>query len=189
MKTIFYQRWTSHKEMQDVETSISVLDGYNKTRFSRKKTGDSDTLLEAAKYAHDHEKIYFITVFEKDAPYCYLEINKGFYRVNFLDELLRLYLSYDFYGRNYDETYGNKLFLGKATFWEFDGATDKKVKITDYMFSTDESLTIIERNQLTNEQIDSKARNKINVAANWEDYPEFGKYDSLIRKERDLKLS
>ena len=118
-----------------------------------------------------------------------MEVNKGFYRANFFDEFNRIYMAYTFMGNDnlfeWRKNYGNKLLLEEITFWEFEGATDKMVKITDHIFKPDGSFHMIERDLVTNEQIDSEAKNKIDVSANWEDYPEFGKYESLIRKERE----
>lgn len=133
--------------------------------------------------------VYYVTIYENDKPFCYLEINKGFYRVNYLDHYLRLFMSYDFYGKNYDEAYGDKLFLGNIAFWEFDGKTDKVLKVTDHIFKPDGTFKMVERNQITNEQIDSEAKNKIDVSSNWEEYPKFGEYESLIRIERGFKIS
>jgi hypothetical protein len=184
MKKIYFQRWVFGK-MQDIQTSIEVLDGYNKTRYSRKKIKDEQLLIEAAKYAHENGLIYFVTILENEKPFCFLEINKGFYSVNFLDDSLRVFMAYSFYGNNYDETYKDKLFLGQIYFWEFKGTTDEMTKITDCRFKSDGSFHTIERNLVTNEQIDSEAKNKIDVSSNWEEYPDFGKYDSLIRRERN----
>jgi len=187
MKKVYFQRWVFGK-MQDLQTSVEVLDGYNKTRFSHKKNKDEQLLLEAAKYAHDNQKLYFLTIFENEKPYCYLDINKGFYRVNFLDELVRKYMSYDFTD-NFSSIDPNKLFLSQIMFWEFEGTTDKMVKITDHLFKPDGSFHMTERDLITNEQIDSEAKNKIDVSSNWEEYPEFGKYESLMRKERETIIS
>lgn len=183
MKKIFYQRWV-FSELQDVITSIEVLDGYNKTKFSRKRIKDLALLEDSAKYAHENGLIYFVTVFEEEKPFCYLEINKGFYRVCFLDGLLRKYMSYDFTD-SFKEINPNKLFLNKLTIWEFKGSSDKMIKITDHIFKADGSFVMIERDLLTNEQVNSEAKNKIDVTSNWEDYPEFGKYNSLIKIERN----
>lgn len=187
MKKIYYQRWV-FGELQDIPTSVEVLDGYNKTRFNRKKVKDKKLLEESARYAHENELIYFATIFEADKPICYLEINKGFYRVCFLDEYLRKYLSYDFTD-NFKNINSKKLFLSQIVFWEFEGSKDKIVKTTDHIFKPDGSFHIIERDLVANEQTDREAKNKIDVTTNWAEYPKFGEYESLIRIERDLKIS
>lgn len=182
MNKIYFQRWVFSK-IQDIQSSIEVLDGYNKTRYGRKKKKDEKLLFEAAKSAHENELIYFVTVYENEKPFCYLEINKGFFRVCFLDKHLRKYLSYDFTD-NFEEIKPDKLFLNKITFWEFHDASDKIIKITNHIFKTDGTFIMIERNLLTNEQVDSTAKTKIDVSSNWEDYPKFGDYNQLIVKER-----
>ena len=182
--TKFTNWWAFKKKVQTIENTLAQMDLYNKTDFSKQENINESVLEIAAKYAHENKLVYYVTVFDNIKPYCFLEINKGFYRVNFLDEDLRTYMSYDFYGNNYDQEYGNKLFLGKIMIWEFDRNSDKILKITDHIFKADGTFIIVERDLKTNEQIDREAKNKIDVSSNWEQYPEFGKYDSLIRKER-----
>ena len=192
MKEFKFQRWMHFKEMQDIATSLKVLDGYNKTRFNRKFNKGEDTLLESAKYAHNNDMVYFVTVLENDIPISHLEVNKAFFRVYFLDELNRNYMSYDFIGNDLSgwrvEIPKDKLFLSKITVWTYENDGDKKINISDYIFRPNGQVTIIERNLLTNERIEKQAKDKIDISANWEDYPKFGEYDNLIQKERGVKL-
>lgn len=179
----FTNWWDSRKAEQSIESALAKMDLFNKTRYGSRKVKDENLLIEAAKHAHDNKLVYYVTIFENGNPYCHLEINKVFYRVNFLDEHLRKYMSYDFTD-NFKEINPDKLFLSQIMYWEFENNTDKMVKITDYIFKADGSFHITERDLIANEQIDSEAKAKIDVTANWEDYPEFGKYDNLIKKER-----
>ena len=184
-KVKFTNWWDSRKVEQPIESALAKMDGFNKTRYGKKKVIDENLLNEAAKHAHENGLVYYSIVFENEKPYCFLEVNKGFYRVCFLDELLRKYMSYDFTD-NFKEVKADKLFLSSITFWEFEGSTDKMVKITDHIFKPNGSFHMIERDLIANEQIDSEAKNKIDVSSNWENYPEFGRYESLIRKEREI---
>ena len=191
MKKIKYTNWWAfEKKEQSIESALAKMDLYNKTRFGRRKVIDENLLLEAAILAHEKSQIYYVIIYENEKPYCHLEINKGFYRVNFLDQYYRTYMAYTFLGKDdiaeWRKSYDNRLFLETIVFWEFEGNTDKMVKITDYIFKPDGSFHITERDLITNEQIDSEAKNKIDVTANWEEYPEFGKYDSLIQKDRNV---
>lgn len=187
MKKVYFQRWVFGK-IQDIETSIKVLDLSNKTKFSRKKRKDEQLLLEAAKYAHDNQLLYFVTISDDENPSCYLEINKAFYRVNFFDEYNRIYMAYTFLGKDdvaeWRKNYDNRLFLETIMFWEFEGNTENMIKITDHIFKPNGTFVMVERDLINNEQITSEAEDKIDVTANWEDYPEFGKYDSITRIER-----
>jgi hypothetical protein len=183
IKVKFTNWWDSRKAEQPIESALAEMDGYNKTRYNRRKIKDENLLLEAAKHAHDNGLVYYSTILDDEKPYCFLEVNRGFYRVSFLDELLRKYMSYDFTD-NFKEVNADKLFLISITFWEFEGNTDKIIKVTNYIFKPDGTFITIVRDIIANEQINSEAKNKIDVSTNWEAYPEFGKYESLIKKER-----
>lgn len=179
MRIEFTSWWSARKRVQSVFNTLSRIDSFNDTTYSKQKTVDANILEEASKFAHENSRVYYATIYNGDTPVNFLEINKDFYRVGFLDEHLRTYLSYDFQGSN-----NGKLFLSKATYFEFQGDTDKKAKITNYLFKEDGSLTIIETDSITREQVIQEAKNKIDVSGNYEDYPKFGKYEALIKKER-----
>lgn len=186
MRKVKYTNWWNfEKKEQPIESALAKMDIYNKTRYGRRKVIDENLLLEAAKSSHELGKVYYVTIYEDGNPYCYLETSRAFFRVRFLDEHLRTYMSYDFTNKS-EELRPEKLFLSVVKIWEFKDETDRIVKITDYKFHTDGKFVIIERDHIKNEQINSEAKHKIDVSANWEDYPEFGKYDSIIRKERGL---
>jgi hypothetical protein len=92
-------------------------------------------------------------------------------------------MSYDFRNK-INEVADDKLFLSSVTFWEFEGNSDKMVKIIDHIFKPDGTFLVVERDLINNLQTDRASKNKIDVSANWEAYPEFGNYDSIIRKYR-----
>ena len=183
-KVKFTNWWDSRKAEQSIDSALAKMDLFNKTRYGRRKIIDETLLIEAAKDAHENGLVYYSLIFENVTPYCYLEINKDYFNINFLDGYSRKYMSYAFHGKIYNELYGDKLFLSSITFWEFEGSTDKMLVITDHIFKPDGTFLTIERDLVSNEQINSEAKNKIDVTSNWEDYPEFGQYDSIIRKER-----
>jgi len=194
MRKVKYTNWWAFKKReQSIESALSKMDLNNKTSYISRKIKDEKLLEEAAFEAHENEGVYYVTIFDNEKPYCFIDINKGFYRVCFLDDNLRTYLSYTFMGEDniadWRKNYGHKLFLEVAVFWEFEKNSDKIKKITDYIFKPDGSLHITERDLLKNEQLDREAKEKIDVSANWEEYPEFGKYDSIIRKERNIKMN
>jgi hypothetical protein len=192
MKKNTYVRWnTAYKELAPWQTTLRQMDTHNETKFGKKKIQDELVLEEAARYAHDNEMIYYVTILEDEIPVNYLEINKGFFRVGFLDNQLRDYMNYTFYGKElgfWRENYGDKLFLEDIWLKEYDDDTDTILKITQFKFKPDGTFTIDERDEKTNEQILSEAKNKIDTSSNWEDYPAFGYYESLIRKERGIDL-
>ncbi|SOE20417.1 hypothetical protein SAMN06298216_0910 [Spirosomataceae bacterium TFI 002] len=179
--------WDSRKVEQSIESALAKMDLFNKTLYGRRKVIDEKLLLEAAKSSHENGKVYYVTIYEDENPYCYFENNKAFFRVSFLDEHLRKYMSYDFTNES-EVSMPKKLFLSVVKIWDFKGDSDKVVKITSYIFHTDGKFVIVERDHIKNEQTNSEAKNKIDVSANWEDYPGFGKYDSIIRIERGLNM-
>ena len=190
MKEVYFQRFVFQK-IQDIVTSIEVFDGYNKTFFRRKKVKNIDTLLESASHAHNNKLIYFVTITENQKPYCAIEINEGFFRVNFIDEFLRNYMSFDFVGNianiNIKWRQGipvDKLFLNRVLQVEFDGQSEIIDKTTDFIFHPDGTFHITKIDVKSKMQTDSKANHKIDISNNWEDYPKFGNYESIIRKER-----
>lgn len=138
---------------------------------------------EVREKAHNRRQPYCLTYLENDGetPYCFLEINNKAFFVGFLDSLKRLYLSYSFH-----EDAPDKLFLYKATYFEYEKDTDTCIKMTDYTFSNEGDLKIIKTNNTDNTREILDAKNKIDVSTHWEDYPEFGKYEKLIIKDRSL---
>lgn len=155
------------------------MDVYNKTMYAEQGDVNERTLEQAAKQAHIDGKVYFVLIVDGQAPVNAIEVNKGYYRVKFLDERLRKYMSYEFFGLN-----GNRLFLSSITIWGFLGNTDDVTKVTDYMFKEDGTFNVIERDVITDEQTDSYSKSPIDVTGHYEECPEFGDYRSMIRKER-----
>lgn len=175
--------WRKKKKAQSNYNTITRLDSYNDTEFA--KQGDDNNILEkASKYAHENRKIYFLTVYNGNEPINFIEINNDFITIGFLDSLKRHYLSYNFY-----EMESNKLFLKEAQFWEYESQTDKRKSSTQYLFSQDGSLKIIESNLITGTSEVKEAKNKIDVSKNIESYPKFGQYEHLIVKERISEIN
>ena len=69
MKTIFNRTWVGN-HINTEEATLSQLDSYNKTRYSRRKKKEG--LLElASREAHEQQNVYFATILnEDDSPYC-----------------------------------------------------------------------------------------------------------------------
>jgi hypothetical protein len=129
---------------------------------------------------HNERKPYVLCMGnDKDHPYCFIEINNDAMYVGFLDEMKREYLGYAF-----EEKKPGKLFLTEAIYWEFYGDTDDRKQKTKYFFNPNGSLQIHQIDSKTNEGEILTAKNPVDVSANWEDYPEFGHYEKLIKKER-----
>lgn len=179
IKTKFLRWGRGFKRIATEENTLKMLDGFNKTRYSRRK--NQEGLLEiASREAHESKIVYFATFYEDDIPFCYIESNRGYFYVGFLDSKLRNYLDY-----HYEERQPGKLFLKSTSFFEFDEVTNKSIKRTDYKFRTDGTYEIIVYEGNESEILTPQTPlNKDVVDQLWIDYPNFGEYDELIKLER-----
>lgn len=132
---------------------------------------------EKAEKAHASRQPYGVLIGDPKAPTRFLEINNDFVGVGFLDERLRENLTYQF-----QEVEPGKLFLSMATYREFQGDSDTVASGTTYYFSPDGSMKI-ERESFSPHKLET-SESKADVSGNYEDYPDFGQYDRLIRSER-----
>jgi len=132
---------------------------------------------EEAKNREKNGEVYTVIIGDHENPFCFIEINKGFYGVSFLDDYKREFLSY-----NFDEQENGLLFLKEAINTEFEGNSDNMLKNTAYWFTPDGNVKIGESKPPFQkvEVIEKKA----DVSRNWEKKPEFGKYENLIKKDR-----
>lgn len=97
--------------------------------------------------------------------------------VYFIDDQLRWYLKYDF-----KEIEPGKLFLTLAIFREFVGATNDVLTAKTFAFKEDGHILIEDRNVSTNSVEEREVT--FSADANWEKYPDFGRYDHLCRDQR-----
>ncbi|WP_213076766.1 hypothetical protein, partial [Escherichia coli] len=74
------------------------------------------------------------------------------------------------------------LFLSMAVYREFNDDTDLVINGTTYHFKEDGHTIIIEDDISNNTS--ERSETYSDVAGNYEEFPVFGKYDSLSRKER-----
>ena len=65
MKVTFRSWSINYKKLQREEATLSRLDSYNKTRYSRRKKKEG--LLElASREAHEQQEVYFATILNED---------------------------------------------------------------------------------------------------------------------------
>ena len=152
---------------------------YAKSWFRAKKRVTEPWDEARARLAHERKETYVATVYRDEDLHCFLEIAKGSVCVGILDELKREYLTYTFQLFQPD-----KLFLSSARHRKFEGETDNVSYSTIFYFKQEGRVTVAEYDGRTKESSSKESAEKIDLSKNWEDYPEFGKYDSLIRLER-----
>ncbi|MCA9094078.1 MAG: hypothetical protein KDA68_11355 [Planctomycetaceae bacterium] len=127
---------------------------------------------------HSSRGTYVVVVGQNERSFCFIEISKEAVTVGFLDDLIREYLTYSF-----RELSPGKLFLKSARHRNFEGESDKLKTAKIFYFETDGRVHIEEYDDKT-QTVESSDAESVDPAGYWEDYPEFGKYDSLIRIER-----
>lgn len=134
---------------------------------------------EKAHLQHDEGKYYTVLVGSESKPSCFIEITKSNKMVGvcFLDSLQREYLTYQF--NLLDES---NLFLSMVTYREFEGDLDEVVSGTLYLFKENGHTEIRKEHIKINKIEESKT--VTDVQKNYDSFPEFGKYDTLIKKER-----
>lgn len=192
MKVTFRSWSIGYKKLQREGATLSRLDGYNKTRYSRRKKQEG--LLElASREAHEKQQVYFATILnDDDGPYCAIESNEGYFGLEFLQENFASYL--DFQYRSYAE-YPGKLFLRGIFLFEYDPRKDENIRRIDFSYDLDGSFHKViyqgEAYDGTYEEIITKHSpiSEEELQLLWVDYPEFGKYDQLIRLDRIPKFA
>lgn len=186
MKVLFNSWFRGAKKICNDSDTLYQLDGFNKTRYSRRK--NQEGLLElASQQAHEQKKVYFATIYDGETPYCFLEIQDTVFNVGFLDNNKQNYLMY--YFRDEEEK-DQSLFLKKASYFEYGKdkfGQNEIIKRTDYIFQIDGTFTVVIYDNLTNEREILTAKKPLSqeiLSHLWVTYPEFGKYDELIKIDR-----
>ena len=186
MKTIFNRTWIGNL-INTEEVTLRQLDGYNKTRYSRRK--NKEGLLElASREAHERQKVYFATILkDDDSPYCAIESNVGYFGLDFLRDNYDDYLTFQYH--SYPD-YPGKLFLRGIFLFECKSGTTEKLRRIDCSYNLDGSFRkvlyqgeaydgIFEIIKTEHPPISSEELEKLRL-----DYPKFGEYDQLICLDR-----
>ena len=192
MKTLL-NRWNTIwlRPLTD-EEALKVLDGYNKTRYSRRK--NKEGLLElASREAHEKQKVYFATILnDDDSPYCAIESNEGYFGLDFLRDNYDDYLTFQYH--SYPD-YPGKLFLRGIFLFECKPGTTERMRRIDCSYNLDGSFRKVlyqgEAYDGTSEIIKTEHPpiSAEELEKLWLDYPKFGEYDQLIRLDRIPKAA
>jgi hypothetical protein len=134
---------------------------------------------DEARRRHESGELYTVLLGDPDSPSEYLEIRleAGYVGVTFLDGDGRNYLAYTFAKEPSDE----RLFLQQASFREFD-EQGKVRKGETYHFKRDGIVFRTRKDYETREAWEGKTED--DVSGNWEPVPEFGRYESIARRDR-----
>ena len=187
MKTLL-NRWNTIwlRPLTD-EEALKVLDGYNKTRYSRRK--NKEGLLElASREAHDRQKVYFATILnDDDSPYCAMESNVGYFGLDFLQDNYADFLTFQYRS---DSEHKGKLFLKAIFLFECYPGTTEKMRRTDFTYTHEGGCSsVIYQGKAYDGTFEMITTEHPSISAEelellWVDYPKFGEYDQLIRLDR-----
>ncbi len=187
MKVTFRAWSQGYTEIQSEGDTLYRLDGYNKTRYSRRK--NKEGLLElASREAHEKQKVYFATILnDDDNPYCAIESNAGYFGLDFLRDNYDNYLSFSY--RSYPE-YPDKLFLYGVILYECRPGTAERLRRIDFGYNFERSYsTLLYQGEAYDGTFEMITTEHPPISAEeleklWLDYPKFGEYDQLIRLDR-----
>ena len=187
MKVTFRAWSQGYTELQSEGDTLYRLDGYNKTRYSRRKKKEG--LLElASREAHEKQKVYFATILnDDDSPYCAIESNVGYFGLKFLQSNCTHYLTFQY---REQRNQNGKLFLTAIFLFECYPGTDKRMRRIDFSYTHEGGCSSViyqgkaydgTFEMITTEHppISAEELDKLLV-----DYPKFGEYDQLIRLDR-----
>ena len=186
MKTIFNSTWVGNHICTE-EATLSQLDGYNKTRYSRRK--NKEGLLElASREAHEKQEVYFATILnDDDSPYCAIESNVGYFGLKFLQSNCTHYLTFQY---REQRNQNGKLFLTAIFLYECYPGTDKRMRRIDFTYTHEGGCSsVIYQGEAYDGTFEMITTEHPPISAEelellWVDYPKFGEYDQLIRLDR-----
>ena len=187
MKVTFRAWSQGYTELQSEGDTLYRLDGYNKTRYSRRKKKEG--LLElASREAHEKQKVYFATILnEDDSPYCAIESNVGYFGLDFLRDNYDDYLTFQ-YREQHNQN--GKLFLKAIFLYECYPGTDKRMRRIDFTYTHEGGCSsVIYQGEAYDGTFEMIATEHPSISAEeldklLVDYPKFGEYDQLIRLDR-----
>lgn len=154
-------------------------------KWSRGYREAIDPLTESdARARHSRGELYTVLVASAEHPSCFIEIvgENNYVGVNFLDDHQRNYLTYDFQ-RGKD----GLLFLSGADFRMYRGISDDLAIVEQYRFKREGDLTVTITDLTANTS--DVGTKQLDVAPNYEAWPEFGEYEQLIMRDRNLEGS
>lgn len=186
IEVTYRSMWLERHKLLTESNTLYLMDGQNKTRYSRRKKQDG-LLLEASRLAHEQRKVYWVTILDDGIAKYHIEFTSVFIMVYFLDNKGRMVKCYQF-----DKVEPNKLMVTFMNVYEYpDDSDDFNVDLL-YSYKADGSFAHVEifytnkGMEWRKEQIDYVAHSKVDISDNFAPYPEFGHYDELIREDRVL---
>lgn len=124
---------------------------------------------------HKNGESYVAVVYEKEKVINVITNNKTSLTVRFYNDNQENYLLYGFVKRE------NKLFLNLAYHYLYDNG--EEVETTLFKFKETGELFIERRNNVSGEV--EQREDVVDVTCNWEEIPQFGEYQEVLKVERE----
>lgn len=188
MKVLYQCYWDVTREISSEENTVALLDTSNKTNYLKPFKKGEISVEEIARKNHDDGLHYEAVILDDlDHPEVHLQIvhENEFVGVLFLDDAGRNYLTYHF-----EEIEPKKnLFLSEIWYREFSNDETKDMDYYLYfVFDREGNASYRKYDEIEKKTIDYESNQPFDVSDLYEDYPEFGKYENLIRLERNLDI-
>ncbi|HEX6832169.1 MAG TPA: hypothetical protein VF132_01440 [Rudaea sp.] len=134
--------------------------------------------VDAAADRHAKRLRYAVAISNSSSPDAVILMTGKSAQVEFFDENRRAFLSFQFQEKKPDH-----LFLSMATHRVFSGGNDKPTTAVTFTFQEDGSGYVREYDGATKQTV-VRQIGPSDVSHHWEPYPEFGRYEGLLRRER-----
>lgn len=136
---------------------------------------------EAAFGLHASRQPYWALIGASASPTEAISLDGGDVAVYFLDEDRRPHFLYSF-----EEVSEGRLFLSQIMFYEYDDGGARPTRTVVMKFSPDGTMDISEMDKKKGELVEKSG--KVNASSHWEEYPAFGDYRGVLRRERDRSV-
>ena len=146
---------------------------YYRSWLRWKKRADEWLDVETAYRRHERRWAYSVLFADNIRPAAVLYLQGDTVRVSFIDYCLREWMI-----GHYAVIDRDRLFLTDVTYQTFRGTSDAFALVETHRFDEDGTVTIRERHFQTGFAAPQTAM--MDVSRNWEPYPQFGDYESLI---------
>ena len=186
MEIKYRSYWASVKKLQTEVQLIGRLDLLNKTRYKKKYEAGNITAREIAELNHGRGLQYELSVFKDDELYCHIILIREFMEVNFINHDGHRFVSYLF---SPSRKLNNMFFIREVWYYNYlsGSEVDESYRI-HFVFDEDGNVNYRKYDEVKKKFFDYESKESADITGLYEPFPEFEKYESLIRLERDFPI-
>ncbi|MCS4533016.1 hypothetical protein [Neisseria montereyensis] len=193
-KIRFIAYWHSARRFNDEKLTVRRWDLWNKvldkTKYSKKVEKGELSSKDVAKHHHTNGLLYDFCAFNENSqyPYAYVTISMGkpHIGVNFIDNSCRKYLSYHFRKAEKQE---DQLFLREVWFYDFSSEdVEEEDSRIHFVFDEEGNVNYRVYDSINQKTMDYESKEPFDISNLYEPYPEFDKYDSVLKIERNIPI-